>query len=120
MVPRPGFERFNVAINRLAVEEERRVCLQINLYKFVRLAGDLLTPPLFVPYVDMLTGLANGPQSAHHCFNLLKTNGASGECNCFYSGRETPARHQDFGIPIFSFTFSRIKMATVRIINQTT
>ncbi|XP_074656294.1 nuclear pore complex protein Nup205-like [Tubulanus polymorphus] len=48
---------------------------QISLHKFVRLAGDLLPPSLYIPYVQMLTGLASGKQSAHHCFNLLKTNG---------------------------------------------
>ena len=52
-----------------------RVYPQVSLYKFVRLAGDLLSPPLYLPYIRMLTGLANGPQCAHHCFNLLKTNG---------------------------------------------
>ncbi|CAH1799487.1 unnamed protein product [Owenia fusiformis] len=48
---------------------------QISLFKFVRLAGDLLPPSLYIPYIEMLTGLANGPQCAHHCFNLLKTSG---------------------------------------------
>ena len=47
--------------------------LQVSLNKFLRLAGDLLPPPLFVPYMEMLTGLANSPQAAHHCFNLLKS-----------------------------------------------
>lgn len=46
---------------------------QVSLNKFLRLAGDLLLPPLFVPYLDMLTGLANSPEAAHHCFNLLKS-----------------------------------------------
>ncbi|XP_002740701.1 nuclear pore complex protein Nup205 [Saccoglossus kowalevskii] len=50
---------------------------QVSLYKFVRIAGDLLPPSLYVPYIKMLTGLANGPQCAHHCFNLLKANGIS-------------------------------------------
>ena len=48
------------------------VC-KVSLNKFVRLAGDLLPPPLFVPYMEMLSGLANSPQAAHHCFNLLKS-----------------------------------------------
>jgi nuclear pore complex protein Nup205 len=47
---------------------------QIALYKFVRLAGDLLMPSLFVPYIEMLAGLADSPASAVHCFNLLKMN----------------------------------------------
>ena len=44
---------------------------QIALYKFVRLAGDLLLPALFVPYVTMLAGLADTPRAAPHCFNLI-------------------------------------------------
>jgi len=54
------------------------IYIQICLFKFVRLAGDLLLPPLFIPYIKMLLGLSNGPQCAHQCFNLLKMNGASG------------------------------------------
>ena len=46
---------------------------QVSLYKFVRLAGDLLPAPLFVPYIEMLCGLSNSPQAAHHCFNLLRS-----------------------------------------------
>jgi len=34
---------------------------QIALYKFVPLAGDLLMPSLFVPYITMLAGLADSP-----------------------------------------------------------
>ena len=49
--------------------------MQVALYKFVRLAGDLLMPNLFVPYVTMLTGLADSPAAAPYCFNLLKLNG---------------------------------------------
>ena len=45
----------------------------------MRLAGDLLMPSLYVPYVNMLVSLSNHPQAALHCFNLLKLNGiASG------------------------------------------
>lgn len=55
---------------------------QISLSKFVRQAGDLLPPSLYIPYVEMLAGLANGPQCAHLCYNLLKTdNRISGEFN---------------------------------------
>ena len=46
---------------------------QVALYKFVRLAGDLLMPPLFVPYIKMLTGLADTKNSAPHAFRLLKS-----------------------------------------------
>ncbi len=48
---------------------------QVALFKFVRLAGDLLMPSLYTPYVAMLVSLANHPQTALHCFNLLKMNG---------------------------------------------
>ena len=41
----------------------------------MRLAGDLLMPSLYVPYVNMLVALSNHPQAALHCFNLLKLNG---------------------------------------------
>ncbi|CAC5405169.1 NUP205 [Mytilus coruscus] len=52
---------------------------QVSLNKFIRLAGDLLPPSLYVPYINMLTGLASNSQSALHCFELLKANGlASG------------------------------------------
>ena len=47
---------------------------QVSLYKFVRLAGDLLMPSLYVPYINMLAGLADTPKAAVHCFSLLKQN----------------------------------------------
>uniref|UniRef100_A0A3Q2CDR8 Nucleoporin 205 n=1 Tax=Cyprinodon variegatus TaxID=28743 RepID=A0A3Q2CDR8_CYPVA len=50
---------------------------QVVLSKFVRQMGDLLPSTLYIPYLCMLKGLANGPQSAHYCFSLLKTNGAA-------------------------------------------
>lgn len=53
------------------------VLLQVALFKFVRMAGDLLPAPLYVPYINMLIGLANSTQNAQHCFNLLKMNGKS-------------------------------------------
>ncbi|KAM6946237.1 nuclear pore complex protein Nup205 [Aplochiton taeniatus] len=49
---------------------------QVVLSKFVRQMGDMLPPTLYMPYLRMLKGLANGPQCAHYCFSLLKTNGA--------------------------------------------
>ena len=48
---------------------------QVALFKFVRMAGDLLPASLYVPYINMLTGLSYGSQNANHCFNLLKMNG---------------------------------------------
>ncbi|ESO12326.1 hypothetical protein HELRODRAFT_187833, partial [Helobdella robusta] len=50
---------------------------QVTLFKFIRLAGDMLTPPLYVPYMNMLTGLSGNQQSAHCCFNLLSLNASA-------------------------------------------
>jgi nuclear pore complex protein Nup205 len=47
----------------------------VSLYKFIRLAGDLLMPSLYTPYVSMLVSLSSHPATALHCFNLLKLNG---------------------------------------------
>lgn len=44
----------------------------VSLFKFVRLAGDVLPPTLFVPYLKMLKGLSSNPQAARYCFNMLK------------------------------------------------
>ena len=49
----------------------------MSLYKFVRLACDLLMPSLYVPYISLLTGLADTPAAAAHCFSLLKQNESS-------------------------------------------
>lgn len=51
--------------------------IQVVLSKFVRQMGDLLPSTLYISYLRMLNGLANGPQCAHYCFSLLKTNGAT-------------------------------------------
>ncbi|XP_054717049.1 nuclear pore complex protein Nup205-like [Uloborus diversus] len=51
---------------------------QIALFKFIRIAGDLLPPPLFVPYHQMLTSLSNSAVCAHSCFSMLKMNGKNG------------------------------------------
>uniref|UniRef100_A0AAG5DJ40 Nuclear pore complex protein Nup205 n=1 Tax=Anopheles atroparvus TaxID=41427 RepID=A0AAG5DJ40_ANOAO len=56
----------------------RSVCL----FKFIRLAGELLPPTLFVPYLKMLAGLSCNAQSARSAFNLLKQGSA-------YSGSST-------------------------------
>ncbi|XP_017786279.1 PREDICTED: nuclear pore complex protein Nup205 [Nicrophorus vespilloides] len=44
----------------------------VSLFKFVRLAGDMLPPSLFVSYLTMLTSLSNCQQAARNCFNMLK------------------------------------------------
>ena len=48
--------------------------LQISLHKFVRMAGELVPPPLFVPYINMVTGLSCSEICSIYSFNLLKTN----------------------------------------------
>ncbi|XP_057313200.1 nuclear pore complex protein Nup205-like isoform X1 [Hydractinia symbiolongicarpus] len=49
---------------------------KLMLNKFVRLAGDILLQPLYVPYISMLTSLSNNEQSASYCFRLL-SNGST-------------------------------------------
>ncbi|XP_041111407.1 nuclear pore complex protein Nup205 isoform X1 [Polyodon spathula] len=60
----------------LGVTHQRPPHKQVVLSKFVRQMGDLLPSTLYIPYLSMLKGLANGPQCAHYCFSLLKVNGA--------------------------------------------
>ncbi|XP_045195259.2 nuclear pore complex protein Nup205-like [Mercenaria mercenaria] len=50
---------------------------QVALYKFVRMAGDLLPASLYVPYIKMLIGLASTTQCAQHCYYLIKNNGST-------------------------------------------
>ncbi|XP_007909424.1 nuclear pore complex protein Nup205 [Callorhinchus milii] len=61
----------------LGVAHQRPPQRQVVLSKFVRQMGDMLPPSLYLPYLKMLRGLANGPQCAHYCFSLLKVNGSS-------------------------------------------
>ena len=58
---------------------ERYSQRQVSLYKFIRLAGDLLMPSLYAPYVGLLVNLSGHPDAALHCFNLLKLNGGQGD-----------------------------------------
>ncbi|XP_063977715.1 nuclear pore complex protein Nup205 [Diachasmimorpha longicaudata] len=51
---------------------------QVALFKFVRLAGEILPAGLLVPYLRMIAALASSPQAARHAFNFLKPNGSTG------------------------------------------
>ncbi|XP_043593371.1 nuclear pore complex protein Nup205 isoform X1 [Bombus pyrosoma] len=51
---------------------------QVALFKFVRLAGEILPAGLFVPYLKMIASLASSTQAARQAFNFLKPNGSSG------------------------------------------
>lgn len=73
-----------------------------SLFKFIRLAGDLLPATLFVPYLKMLGSLAATNQSARYCFNMLKSAPTAGAIswdhffltfNRYYSSlhQETPS-----------------------------
>lgn len=65
----------------LPTNYQRNSSRSVSLFKFIRLAGELLPPTLFVPYLKMLAGLAGGcQQSALNAFNLLKqgTTGMGG------------------------------------------
>lgn len=48
---------------------------EVALFKFVRLAGEILPAGLFVPYLKMIASLASSPQAAKQAFNFLKPNG---------------------------------------------
>lgn len=48
---------------------------QVALFKFVRLAGEILPAGLFVPYLKMIASLASSAQAARQAFNFLKPNG---------------------------------------------
>lgn len=48
---------------------------QVALFKFIRLAGEILPAGLFVPYMKMIASLASSPQAARHAFNFFKPNG---------------------------------------------
>ncbi|XP_037929221.1 nuclear pore complex protein Nup205-like [Teleopsis dalmanni] len=50
----------------------------VSLFKFLRLAGELLPTTLFVPYLKMIAGLTSCERSARNAFNLLKQTGLSG------------------------------------------
>jgi nuclear pore complex protein Nup205 len=75
---------------------ERLPQRQVSLYKFVRLAGDLLMPSLYTPYVDLLVSLSGHPQAALHCFNLLKLNGGQGGCSTVAWDHFFASLHQYF------------------------
>lgn len=47
----------------------------ISLFKFVRLAGEILPATLFVPYLNFLASISTCPQASRYCFNLLKQTG---------------------------------------------
>ncbi|XP_018377044.1 PREDICTED: nuclear pore complex protein Nup205 [Trachymyrmex cornetzi] len=51
---------------------------QVALFKFIRLAGEILPAGLFVPYMKMIASLASSPQAARYAFNFFKPNGTSG------------------------------------------
>ncbi|KAJ8683712.1 hypothetical protein QAD02_019504 [Eretmocerus hayati] len=51
---------------------------QVALFKFVRLAGEILPAGLFVPYLNMIASLASSPQAARQAFAFLKPNGSTG------------------------------------------
>ena len=70
------WKRLNIKHSCLISDNmERLPQRQVSLNKFIRLAGDLLMPSLYSPYVQLLVNLCGHPEAALHCFNLLKLNG---------------------------------------------
>nr|CAD7264264.1 unnamed protein product [Timema shepardi] len=49
----------------------------VVLFKFVRMAGEMLPPTLFVPYLKMLRSIASSPQCSRYAFNMLKENSSN-------------------------------------------
>ncbi|XP_065186434.1 nuclear pore complex protein Nup205-like [Sycon ciliatum] len=47
----------------------------VMLQKFLRVAGDMISAPMYVAYVQMLTSLANTPTNSQCCFVLLRSSG---------------------------------------------
>ncbi|KAK2894548.1 hypothetical protein Q8A67_011777 [Cirrhinus molitorella] len=74
--PSESLQHTSLTGSFLGVPLQRPPHKQVVLSKFVRQMGDLLPATLYIPYLRMLKGLANGPQCSHYCFSLLKTNGA--------------------------------------------
>lgn len=64
-----------VELNSTQYSSQRSSSRAVSLFKFVRLAGDMLPPTLFVPYLTMLSSLSSCPQAARQCFNMLKQVG---------------------------------------------
>uniref|UniRef100_A0A8C1F1Y8 Nucleoporin 205 n=1 Tax=Cyprinus carpio carpio TaxID=630221 RepID=A0A8C1F1Y8_CYPCA len=77
--PSESLQHTSLTGSFLGVPLQRPPHKQVVLSKFVRQMGDLLPATLYIPYLCMLKGLANGPQCSHYCFSLLKTNGAPHE-----------------------------------------
>ncbi|XP_053478778.1 nuclear pore complex protein Nup205 [Ictalurus furcatus] len=74
--PSESLQHTSLTGSFLGVALQRPPHKQVVLSKFVRQMGDLLPGTLYIPYLRMLKGLANGPQCSHYCFSLLKSNGA--------------------------------------------
>uniref|UniRef100_A0A671S734 Nuclear pore complex protein Nup205-like n=1 Tax=Sinocyclocheilus anshuiensis TaxID=1608454 RepID=A0A671S734_9TELE len=77
--PSESLQHTSLTGSFLGVPLQRPPHKQVVLSKFVRQMGDLLPATLYIPYLRMLKGLANGPRCSHYCFSLLKTNGAPHE-----------------------------------------
>ncbi|XP_061773938.1 nuclear pore complex protein Nup205 isoform X1 [Nerophis ophidion] len=75
--PTESLQHTSLQGSYLGMAMQRPPHKQVVLSKFVRQTGDLLPSTLYISYLRMLKGLANGPQCAHYCFSLLKTNGAT-------------------------------------------
>nr|XP_057942817.1 nuclear pore complex protein Nup205 isoform X2 [Doryrhamphus excisus] len=75
--PTESLQHTSLQGSYLGMAMQRPPHKQVVLSKFVRQMGDLLPSTLYISYLRMLKGLANGPQCAHYCFSLLKTNGAT-------------------------------------------
>ncbi|KAL7982496.1 hypothetical protein Chor_010094, partial [Crotalus horridus] len=75
--PSDSLQSSTIIGSYLGVAHQRPPQRQVVLSKFVRQMGDLLPSTIYIPYLKMLRGLANGPRCSHYCFTLLKGNGST-------------------------------------------
>ncbi|KAM6437649.1 nuclear pore complex protein Nup205 [Liasis olivaceus] len=75
--PSDSLQSSTIIGSYLGLAHQRPPQRQVVLSKFVRQMGDLLPSAIYIPYLKMLQGLANGPQCSHYCFTLLKGNGST-------------------------------------------
>ncbi|KAJ8957099.1 hypothetical protein NQ318_007314 [Aromia moschata] len=61
----------------------------VSLFKFIRLAGDMLPTTLFVPYITMVCGLSSSQQTARHCFNINLRQEAPPQADTVYRNRSS-------------------------------
>ncbi|KAJ8391053.1 hypothetical protein AAFF_G00096740 [Aldrovandia affinis] len=94
--PSESLQHTSLTGSYLGVPLQRPPHKQVVLSKFVRQMGDMLPPTLYIPYLRMLKGLANGPQCAQYCLCLLRSNGAPHRENLQGTAASNPVSWEHF------------------------